>query len=506
MCGIAGVWNDDRTSGPGVKELVAGMLASLAHRGPDAEGMVAGDRGVLGHRRLSIVDLIGGDQPFVQQGAALVANGEIYNAPALRADLETRRSFLTRSDNEVILHAVGETGPPAVTRLRGMFAFALTADGELLLGRDPLGIKPSTAAPPTTAMSCSPASYAPSAGGHRRPARGPRNGLVQPARLHPLRRHPRSEPVPGDLPSHAGRIRHALEQSVTHHLLSDVPVGAFLSGGLDSSAIVAVMRRQVNELHTFSVGLACSPDLAAARAVAEHLGTIHHEYVLDPDEIIEHLPAIVSTLESFDQDLVRSAVPTYFTARLAAEHVKVVMTGEGADELFAGYEYHKGLTSDADVHADARRSLAQLHHVNLQRVDRLTMAHSLEARVPFLDLEFIDAALSVPVALRRPGVGAPEKAVLRLAVQDLLPAKIVWRRQGPVRPGQRHRRPTPPPVPRRRHRCRGLPGPAFRRPSALRRGVLVPPDPGGHRARPLPGPAQRGPLVRPVDPCLSAAG
>ena len=160
--------------------------------------------------------------------------------------------------------------------------------------------------------------------------------------------------------------------------MSDVPVGAFLSGGLDSSVIAAIARRHVTELHTFSVGTAGSRDLEAARRVAEHIGSIHHEYLMTPAEVVEKLPDIVHALESFDQDLVRSAIPTYFCSRLAAADVKVILTGEGADELFAGYDYHKALTDPAVLHRELCRSVATLHNINLQRVDRLTMVHGLE--------------------------------------------------------------------------------------------------------------------------------
>jgi asparagine synthase (glutamine-hydrolysing) len=423
MCGIAGTWGADDP------RIVAEMLDRLAHRGPDAQGLFSapGRVGTLGHRRLSIVDVDGGDQPLIADTSALVANGEIYNAPSLRRELEVDRTFATRSDNEVILHLLDEADPSATVRLHGMFAFALARDGELLLGRDPIGIKPlytgrhqgnlvfssELRALPTGTTDVEP--FPP--------------GTVWSSRAgrHRYYEIPEPAPVDGELADHADRVHDALETAVVRQLMSDVPVGAFLSGGLDSSAIVALLRPYVDELHTFSVGLAGSPDLAAARLVAEHLDTTHHEYVLEPREIRDTLPEIVAALESFDQDLVRSAVPTYFTARLAAEHVKVVLTGEGADELFAGYRYHKELDSDAALQADARRSLAGLHHANLQRVDRITMAHALEARVPYLDLDVIETALSIPAALRRPGEGAPEKAVLRLAVDGLLPASVVWR-------------------------------------------------------------------------------
>jgi asparagine synthase (glutamine-hydrolysing) len=170
--------------------------------------------------------------------------------------------------------------------------------------------------------------------------------------------------------------------------------------------------------------------LAAARQVARHLDTIHHEYVLNEGDVVRLLPDIIYHLESFDRDLVRSAIPTYFTARLAAEHVKVVLTGEGADELFAGYDYHRQIASASDLDRELRRSVTALHNINLQRVDRLTMAHSLEARVPYLDVAMIRLAQRIPAELklrRRQDGRLVEKWILRKACEDLLPPEIVWR-------------------------------------------------------------------------------
>jgi len=213
-------------------------------------------------------------------------------------------------------------------------------------------------------------------------------------------------------------------------LMSDVPIGAFLSGGLDSSIIAALVRPHVDELHTFSVGIEGSRDLEAARTVARHLDTVHHEYVLKPEEIAASLRDILFHLESFDQDLVRSAIPCYFTARLASQEVKVILTGEGADELFAGYRYYRDYKDPALLQRELRRSIRSLHNINLQRVDRMTMAHSIEGRVPFLDMEMIELAQSIPPELklkRAEGSQWIDKWVLRKASEALLPAEIVWR-------------------------------------------------------------------------------
>lgn len=423
MCGIAGTWGADDP------HIVGRMLDQMAHRGPDAEGLFSppGELGTLGHRRLSIVDVHGGSQPLLSSWHALVANGEIYNAPALRDELAPDTAFSTRSDSEVILRLLDGADPLETGRLQGMFAFALARGGELVLGRDHIGIKPLyTGTLDGNLVFSSELKAFPSGTSDVEPL-APGTVWSSVSGTHRYYELPDEPHVEGDMAFHARRVRAALEEAVVGHLMSDVPVGAFLSGGLDSSAIVALLRPHVSELHTFAVGLEGSPDLVAARVVADHLDTVHHEYILTPEEIRDALPEIVATLESFDQDLVRSAVPTFFTSRLASEHVKVVLTGEGADELFAGYKYHKDIGTADELDADARRALSQMHNVNLQRVDRITMGHALEARVPFLDVNVIETALSIPAELRQPGEHAPEKAVLRLAVEDLLPESIVWR-------------------------------------------------------------------------------
>jgi len=217
---------------------------------------------------------------------------------------------------------------------------------------------------------------------------------------------------------------------VVKRLMSDVPLGAFLSGGLDSSIIAAIARRHMAELHTFSVGIEGSPDVEAARLVARHINSIHHEYLYTPQEVMAKLPEIIYHLESFDQDLARSAIPCYFCSRLAADYVKVILTGEGADELFAGYSYYKEIHDPDDLHHELRRSVTSLHNINLQRVDRLTMAHGIEGRVPFLDTTLIELAQAIPPALKLFKDRADrrtEKWILRKACEDLLPLEIVWR-------------------------------------------------------------------------------
>jgi len=426
MCGIAGIWGEVDEA------LVREMMGRLAHRGPDAEGVYGNHAGVLGHKRLAIMDPERGRQPIFDEAGerAIITNGEIYNSPTLRSRLEGRHFFRTGSDSEVPLHLYEDVGEGLVRSLDGMFAFAIADDAELLLARDPLGIKPlyygrrdgalvfaselkALAGLADDVREFPPGTYYHSDGGFR-------TYYVVPDR----------EPSDVPLDRLLENLRATLEEAVQARLMSDVPVGAFLSGGLDSSLIAALLRPHVDELHTFSVGTEGSADLEAARLVANYLDTEHHEYVIEPDEVAEKLPEIVYHLESFDRDLVRSAVPCWFVSRLAAEHVKVILTGEGADELFAGYEYYRGIEEPLTLHRELRRSITALHDINLQRVDRLTMAHSLEGRVPFLDTEMVDLAQRIAPKLKlRDDEGGRrwEKWILRAAFEDRLPDAIVWR-------------------------------------------------------------------------------
>ena len=231
-------------------------------------------------------------------------------------------------------------------------------------------------------------------------------------------------------------LRLVLEAAVRKWMVADVEIGSFLSGGLDSSVIAALAASAIDRpLKTFAVGTEGSPDLAAARRVAEHIGSDHHELVFTAEDLARVLPEVVYHLESADVDLVRSAMPTWFATTLARRHVKAVLTGEGADELFAGYTYHHAYARKPRALADElTRALGTMHNINLQRVDRITMARGLEARTPFLDRDLIDFAQSIPASLKMKitegaGSGTTEKWILRKACQDLLPADLVWRQK-----------------------------------------------------------------------------
>ncbi|MDN2564958.1 asparagine synthase (glutamine-hydrolyzing) [Aquibium sp. A9E412] len=443
MCGFVCLWN------VGDEALAERMIGKIAHRGPDAVAVarLAGQPIVMAHCRLSIIGPDNGAQPIYQGDDILVANGEIYNHADLRAILGPS-AFATASDSETILHLFRSGALRWIDRLDGMFAFVLATRERVIAARDPLGIKPLYMA--RIGAGCGFASELKAFDGL---------GLsdirtVPPGTLYDSRdgwrrwyRTPQGAGAcePGlDIDQTARELRLVLEEAVAKWLTADVEVGAFLSGGLDSSIIAAIAQKVLaaagkGPLKTFSVGTAGSPDLDAARRVAAHIGSDHREHVFTAAEVAQALPHVVYHLESADVDLVRSAVPTLFAARLARRSVKAVLTGEGADELFAGYAYHHAYVDSPRALADElTRSLGTMHNINLQRVDRITMSESLEARTPFLDRDLIDFAQSVPAALKlrrtdpadAEATGATtEKWILRKACADLLPAALVWRKK-----------------------------------------------------------------------------
>ena len=441
MCGIVGAY------GGMDPETASRMLARVSHRGPDDQGQIEVAGNVLGHRRLSIVDVEGGGQPLVTPDGDLylVGNGEVYNHEEIRGTLHDG-DLKTRSDNEVALRLVSERGPDALSELLGMFAFLIARkDGTFLAARDPVGIKPLYWARQNghvrfaSEMSAFDEEWQPHVAsfppGHYWT---PEGGLVEFGKPVP----PKEDLEPFEGPDEPGaaipedilcQVRDRLTRTVNRQMMGDLPVGVFLSGGLDSSLVAAIAARWYEErgekLKTFAVGLEDSPDLLAARAVAEYLDTEHHESVYTAEDALRVLPTVVRAIESFDPSLVRSAVPNYILAEFTAKHVKVVLTGEGADEIFAGYEYLEDFRTEDELHAELVRTIEGLHDLNLQRADRVTMAHGLEARVPFLELDMISLGLSLPAGWKLAGEGQEEKRLLRQAFEGWLPDDFLWRKK-----------------------------------------------------------------------------
>ena len=419
------------------------MLDALPHRGPDDRGIHTFGSGVFGHTRLSIVDVAKGHQPILADGGrkGIICNGEIYNFRNLREKLVFKYPFTTNSDTEVILHLYQEKGPECVEELDGMFAFALFDGDDFMLARDPIGIKPlyygyvddkMYFASELGAMTLAGVEEA-----HEFPAGyyyTPGQGFVQYYEIPEIQDH-----LLTGVEETCKLIRETFIQAVRKRLLADkeIHVGSFCSGGIDSSLVAAIAADDIPHLHTFVVGMKDesgeeSDDLKASRIAAAHIGSTHHELIFTAEQYYEALPIVIKKLESYDPSLVRCAVPCYFTCKLAADYVTVVLTGEGADELFAGYHYMKHYPEDL-LNKEARRCIGNLHNINLQRADRMGMYFSLELRVPFLDVAMIDLSMKIPPELKireSEKVGDKiEKWILRKAFEDTnyLPDEILWR-------------------------------------------------------------------------------
>ena len=365
---------------------------------------------MLAHCRLAIIGPGDGRQPLECDDTVLVANGEIYNHADLRAILG-QAAFETASDSETILHLFRSDRLRWLSHLDGMFAFVLATPERVIAARDPLGIKPLYVARVGSGLAFASELKAFDGVGVEAIETVPPGGLFDSrdgVRLWFRMAQGAAEPEPGfDADAVAAELRLVLEEAVSKWMVADVEVGSFLSGGLDSSIIAALAARSLArqpgqpQLKTFSVGLPGSPDLLAARRVADHIGSEHYHLEFSAADLAAALPQVIYHLESADVDLVRSAIPTHFATTVARRHVKAVLTGEGADELFAGYAYHHDYADRPRALADElTRSLRSMHNINLQRVDRITMAQGLEARTPFLDRDLIDFAQTIPASVK----------------------------------------------------------------------------------------------------------
>lgn len=434
MCGIF-VSMGDMTN-----EQMKDVLEILHHRGPD-EGSAVLSNGVhLGHRRLSIIGLDNGIQPLhnKEKDRWIVCNGEIYNFESIKKQLEDNGShFLTQSDSEVALKLTEKHGPQSIEQLDGMFAFFIADEKNqsFLVARDTLGIKPLY--------------YGKDKKGHyvfsselkaiesyvTQAIEFPHGHYFTPEEGFVCYREitqPDDTFDKEELDQVLQSIRYNLNSAVRKRMMADVEVGVLLSGGLDSSLIAALAHnynKRQTPLKSFCVGAEGSSDVLNARIVADAIGTDHYEYIYSEQELLEAVSDVIYHLESYEPSLVRSAIPNYFVSKLAAKHVKVILSGEGADELFAGYAYMKKFQNTELMNKEIIRILNTLHNVNLQRADRMSMAHSLELRVPFLDLDVVENALEIPSALKIHKKDRMEKWILRKAFDGTIPDEVLWRKK-----------------------------------------------------------------------------
>jgi asparagine synthase (glutamine-hydrolysing) len=450
MCGILCAF-DLKQSRDIIRPQVLEMSKKLRHRGPDWSGIYDTDNAILSHERLAIVDPTSGKQPLISpsENLILAANGEIYNHQVLRKNCENEYAFKTKSDCEVILAMYQKYGKSFVKKLNGIFAFAIydKDKNEYFIARDHMGIIPLYmgwdkngtfyVASELKALEsvCTKIELFP-------PGHSLNSGDSKPERWYETE-WDTYESVKDNLTS-IETLHDALSDAVHRQLMSDVPYGVLLSGGLDSSITSALAKKFAAkrvesddtqaawwpQLHSFSVGLEGSPDLAAAQEVAKHIGTVHHEVKFTVQEGLDAVREVIYHLETYDITTIRASTPMYLMARaIKALGIKMVLSGEGADELFGGYLYFHKAPNAKEFHEETVRKLDKLHQYDCLRANKSLAAWGIEGRVPFLDKEFIEIAMRVNPKDKMITEDRMEKWVLRKAFEDYLPNSVTWRQK-----------------------------------------------------------------------------
>ena len=450
MCGIVCAF-DLKKNQKDLRPQLLEMSKILRHRGPDWSGIYSSENAIMGHERLAIVDPNSGKQPLYSPNKKIVlaANGEIYNHLELREQLKNKYEFSTQSDCEIILALYQEKGIDFIDDLNGIFAFAIydSINDEFFIARDHMGIIPLYmgwdkdgtfyVASELKALEgvCSKIELFPP--GHYRHSRD----------NTPNKWYKRNwvdyEAVKNNKTS-ISDLHDALSDAVHRQLMSDVPYGVLLSGGLDSSITSALAKKFSSkrvesndtqsawwpQLHSFSVGLVGSPDLEAAKKVSEHIGSIHHEVIFTIQEGLDALRDVIYHLETYDVTTVRASTPMFLMARSIKSHgIKMVLSGEGADELFGGYLYFHKAPSAEEFHKETVRKLEKLHQYDCLRANKSLAAWGIEGRVPFLDKEFIDVAMRINPKDKMINSERMEKWVVRKAFEDYLPESVAWRQK-----------------------------------------------------------------------------
>ena len=450
MCGFIGIF-DSKSGRQETREKGLKMSSRIRHRGPDWSGVYSSERCTLCHERLAIVDPLSGGQPLYSpdRKQILAVNGEIYNHKSIREEFKGRYEFQTGSDCEVILALYREYGNSFLDRLNGIFAFALYDEEKqcYLIARDPIGVIPLFigfdecgtvyVASEMKALEGMCERYEPFLPGHLYDSR---EGVMR----RWYERDWFSYDAVKDSTLDPSLLRSGLEDAVRRQLMSDVPYGVLLSGGLDSSVISAIASKFSSRrietggkseawwprLHSFAIGLKGAPDLEKARVVAEHIGTVHHEVNYTVQEGLDALRDVIYHIETYDVTTVRASTPMYLLARyIRSMGIKMVLSGEGADEVFGGYLYFHKAPDARAFHEETVRKLGKLHLYDCLRANKTLLAWGVEGRVPFLDKEFLDIAMRInPEKKMCPGKEI-EKKVVREAFSDMLPESVAWRQK-----------------------------------------------------------------------------
>ena len=450
MCGIVCAF-DLKEDADKLRTQILEMAKKVRHRGPDWSGIYSNDKAILAHERLAIVDPVSGKQPLYSKDGNLVlaANGEIYNHQLLKKDLKTDYEFQTQSDCEIILALYKEKGNEFLDDLNGIFSFALYdhENQDFLIARDHMGIIPLYMGWDQNGTFYVASELKALEGVCTKIELFPPGHYMTSQSTTPVKWYNRDwkdyDHVK-DNESSIEALREALEKAVHRQMMSDVPYGVLLSGGLDSSIISAIAKKYSEmrvesddttaawwpRLHSFSVGLKGSPDLAAAQKVADHIGTIHHEIQFTIQEGLDAIRDVIYHLETYDVTTIRASTPMYLMARvIKSMGVKMVLSGEGADEIFGGYLYFHKAPNAKELHEETIRKLNKLYLYDCLRANKSLAAWGIEGRVPFLDKEFMDVAMTLNPQDKMINGERIEKWILRKAFEDYLPKEIVWRQK-----------------------------------------------------------------------------
>ena len=450
MCGITCAF-DLKEPSDKLRPQLLEMSKKIRHRGPDWSGIYSDDKAILAHERLAIVDPASGKQPLLSPNGKLVlaANGEIYNHLELRKEFEGTYEFQTQSDCEVILALYQKYGKNFLDKMNGIFGFVIfdTENDEYFIARDHMGIIPLYMGWDVNGTFYVSSELKALEGYCSKIELFPPGHFLHSSTGELVRWYERDwmdfEAVKDNQTS-IEEVRDALEAAVHRQLMSDVPYGVLLSGGLDSSVTSAIAKKYAlkrvesgdtsdawwPQLHSFSVGLEGSPDLAAAKKVADHIGTVHHEIVFTIQEGLDAIKDVIYNLETYDITTVRASTPMYLMARvIKSMGIKMVLSGEGADELFGGYLYFHKAPSAKDFHEETVRKLDKLHMYDCLRANKSLAAWGIEGRVPFLDKEFMDVAMRINPQDKMINGERMEKWVVRKAFESYLPESVAWRQK-----------------------------------------------------------------------------
>jgi asparagine synthase (glutamine-hydrolysing) len=450
MCGIVCAFNLKQKT-EDLRPQILEMAKKIRHRGPDWSGIYSNDKVIMAHERLAIVDPASGKQPLLSEDKNLVlaANGEIYNHRDLRKQLKTVYNFQTESDCEVILALYKEKGVGFLDDLNGIFGFAIydVVEDEYLVARDHMGIIPLYIGWDQNGTFYVASELKALEGVCAKIELFPPGHYLSSKDGKFVKWYSREWTVFNAVKENKtciAEIKEALEAAVHRQLMSDVPYGVLLSGGLDSSITSAIAKKYSQkrietddaseawwpQLHSFSVGLEGSPDLAAAKKVAAHIGTVHHEIKFTIQEGLDAIRDVIYQLETYDVTTVRASTPMYLMARvIKSMGIKMVLSGEGADELFGGYLYFHKAPNAKEFHEETVRKLSKLHQYDCLRANKSLAAWGIEGRVPFLDKEFIDVAMQINPQDKMINGERMEKWVLRKAFEDMLPESVAWRQK-----------------------------------------------------------------------------